>query len=298
MTAFNKPALTVQDQLALLQSRGLVVSDPAYALRRLRHIGFYRLSAYMLPFQNGGAGQARHQFVAGTTIEQVVDLYVFDRKLRLLFMDAIERVEVSVRAALSGAIAVANGPHWFADSTFFSGINHEKYLAEIGKQIDKSTDVFIDHYYTKYTGGPAWPPSWMMFECMSFGTVSLTVKGIAHPHANQLAQDYGLPQQVLASWLHAMSYVRNLCAHHSRLWNRNFIIRPMVANRFRAEMTPNDKLYAQALVVLVLARAVIPDFDWARRLATLFDEYSTVPTGRMGFPVDWRSRAPWKAALT
>lgn len=297
MTAFTKPALTVDAQLALLQSRGLVVGDADYALRRLRHIGFYRLSAYMLPFQNGGTGPQRHYFAPGTTFEQVASLYVFDRKLRLLFMDGIERIEVSVRASLSGSLAVANGPHWYANPALFNGINHAKYLEEIDKQLSKSTDVFIDHYYQKYTGGPHWPPSWMMFECMSFGTVSLTVKGIALPHAGQLTTDFGLPQQVLASWLHAMSHVRNLCAHHSRLWNRNFIIRPMAANKYHSEMTPNNKLYAQALVVLVLSRAVIPDFDWATRLAALFDAYPMVDTSRMGFPSDWKARTPWKSAL-
>lgn len=299
MRRFAKPALTAEAQLTKTKTRGLVVLDDEYALRRLRHIGYYRLSAYMLPFQNGGKGTERHVFISDTTIEQVVRLYVFDRSLRGLVLDALERIEISVRAGLSAEIAVINGSHWYEDARLFDRqFNHQRYLDEIDRHIENSTDVFIDHYYATYRGGPERPPCWMVFECMPFGTVSMTIKGLIPKHAGQLCRDLRLPHSVLTSWFHAVSYARNLCAHHSRLWNRTLTITPVQAHQYRTELTPNNKFYALAVVIQVLLSAIDPDNRWAKSLATLFDEYPDVRIASMGFPPEWRQRSFWKASLT
>ena len=298
MKRFNKPALSGADQLTKLKSRGLLVADDAFALRRLRHIGYYRLSGYMLPFQIGGSDKDRHTFRPDTTFEQIVRLYVFDRKLRLLVLDAVERIEISVRAGLSGQIAVANGPHWYENPRLFDRLfNHERHLEEIDRHLANSTDVFIDHYNNKYQGGPPRPPCWMVFECMPFGTVSKIVKWAIPKQMSELCADYGLPQNVLASWLHAVSYARNLCAHHSRLWNRTLTITPIQAHRYRTELTPNNKFYALAVVIQVILLAIAPDNTWAQRLAKLLDEHSDVPITSMGFPPEWRDRPFWSASL-
>ncbi len=179
MKTFNKPALSGVAQLERMKTRGVVVADEEYALRRLRHIGYYRLSGYMLTLQKGGNGPDRHIFQKPTTFEEIVRLYVFDRKLRLLFLDGIERIEISARAALSGQIAVLHGPHWYEKATLFDArFDHDAYLTEIDRHLDKSTDIFINHYFEKYRGGPERPPCWMLFECMPFGTVSMTIKGL------------------------------------------------------------------------------------------------------------------------
>jgi len=297
LKAFKKPAISVADQLALLKKRGLVVADEEFATRRLRHIGYYRLSAYMLPFQNGGGGSDHHAFRSGTTFDDVVKLYVFDRKLRLLFWDGIERIEISVRAGLSGKIAVDHGSHWYENPRLFDArFNHTAYLAEIDRYLDKSKDVFIEHYRRKYTS-PTRPPCWMLFECMPFGVISMTVRGLIPRNAGELVGDYQVTHEVLVSWLHAISYTRNLCAHHARLWNRVFTIKPKQARLYRQEMTPNDRLYAQAIVVHLMQRAVAPDTHWAANLAKLLDEHPYVPLDRMGFPKEWAAWPVWKPPL-
>jgi len=90
---YTKPPLSIEQQIELLKSRGLEIPDHEQAAHYLYHLNYYRLSGYMLPFQEG----TEHHFQAGTTFEHVLNLYLFDRKLRLLLMDAIERIEVSVR---------------------------------------------------------------------------------------------------------------------------------------------------------------------------------------------------------
>jgi abortive infection bacteriophage resistance protein len=113
LVPFNKPPLNLPDQFGRLISRGLNVPDRATVAHYLSHIGYYRLSGYALSFQVGGTGPDRHDFKPGVTFDAILDRYVFDRKLRLLVMDAIERIEISVRAALSNVIAPRHGAHWY-----------------------------------------------------------------------------------------------------------------------------------------------------------------------------------------
>ena len=110
---FNKPPLSLPDQLTLLVARGLTVNDAADATHYLTHIGYYRFSGYALPFQVGGTGSDQHNFKPGVTFDNILDRYIFDRKLRLLVMDAVERIEISIRAALSNTIAARHGAHWY-----------------------------------------------------------------------------------------------------------------------------------------------------------------------------------------
>ena len=164
---FTKPPLTLPQQLAKWQTRGLVVSGEAKALHYLRFIGYYRFSAYTLPFQDP-AHPDKH-FRPGTTFELVLALYVFDRELRLLVLDAIERVEVAVRACLVNEMCIRHGAHWFMEPIHFRAapatpptrpcFNHTEFLDNIDEELGipkmahapsaPHNEVFINHYYAK-----------------------------------------------------------------------------------------------------------------------------------------------------
>ncbi len=235
LVPFNKLPLSLPDQLQLLLSRGLNVPDSAAATHYLAHIGYYRLSGYSLPFQIGGTGPDRHNFKPGITFDVIVDRYIFDRKLRLLVMDAIERIEISVRVALSNVISLRHGAHWYMSTVPFNrAFDHTRFIDEIKQQIGhspahhKRRDAYIQHYYQTY-GAPDMPPSWMVFESVSFGTISLAYANLAPPEFSAVCGGFGLPHPVLTSWLHSLNYIRNICAHHARLWNRQCRIKPMIA---------------------------------------------------------------------
>jgi len=110
----------VEDQLEKMIERGLIVEDKDEAKHYLRQIGYYRLCGYTLPFQRGGVGCDRHEFRKPIEFRKILESYVFDRKLRLLLLDAIERIEVSFRAALSNSIAQCHTPHWYQNSSLFN----------------------------------------------------------------------------------------------------------------------------------------------------------------------------------
>ncbi len=300
---FSKPALSLDEQVNLLISRGLSIPDAEHAKRYLRFIGYYRLSGYALPFQVGNNTDGQHKFKPGTTFDTILGLYIFDRKLRLLVMDALERIEVALRAAISNAMSEKHGPHWFMDGNHFQPrFNHKDFLDVVKRNIAHDSakahgrHTFIQHYYSKY-GDPELPPSWMIFEVLSFGTVSQIFKYLNLPDQKQVASMFGLHYDVMASWLHAISYLRNLCAHHARMWNRTFTIKPMQAKKYAEHLTLNHRFYAQAVVIQIFLKTIAGDSHWTGRLATLLAEHPNISPKTMGFPEQWHEQALWKAKV-
>lgn len=116
---YTKPPLTYEQQVTLLKERGLIIDDEIRAERLLSHISYYRLSAYMLPFRKLDGGNYLDQFKEGTSWDDVYNLYLFDRKLRLLVFDAIERIEVSIRTQITYQLSHKYGSHWQTDASIF-----------------------------------------------------------------------------------------------------------------------------------------------------------------------------------
>ena len=247
---FQKQALDLAAQRALLVQRGMTIADPARAEHYLRFIGYYRLSGYWFPFQHRNGGDDHDNFQPGTDFETVLDRYVFDRRLRVLIMDASERIEVAARTAISNTLSERAGPHWYLDPAQFDPVfNHGDFMRRVRQEtgIDPfnrhKQSEFIRHYLRKYDQPPE-PPSWMVFELLPFGTVSIVFKHLLDADKKLIAQDFGLPRDRLQSWLHASSHLRNLCAHHSRVWNREFGVVPSVARSERHHVTQFKRFYS------------------------------------------------------
>lgn len=292
---FDKPPLTIEQQIELLIDRGLNISDRQQAQNHLNFIGYYRLSAYALPFQNGGNDLDQHHFKLGTTFEQVLDLYIFDRKLRLLVMDAVERIEVAIRAAISNIASVKYSPQWFLNSELFER-NYESCLSQLKKDINydnpSKQERFIKHYYRNYNE-PALPPSWMIMEVLMLGTVSKLYSNLTIDLKKEIASLFGIDNTVLKSWLYSLSCLRNLCAHHSRIWNRTFTIKPKILNKLKIHVSSDDDFFAQTFVLVRMLRKISQDTHWEDRLEALFQEYPKVDLIAMGFPPNWRSLPIW-----
>jgi abortive infection bacteriophage resistance protein len=92
-----------------------------------------------------------------------------------------------------------------------------------------------------------------------------------------------------------MSYVRNLCAHHSRLWNHQMIIKPIVPADRRAQFngSQNERIYASLLTMQILLQKIWTNNNWAEQLRDLVDSSPQLPVSEMGFPDDWRARKEW-----
>jgi len=307
---FQKPALTIPALLEKWRVRGLEIPDLVEAEHYLRFIGYYRLSAYALPLQVKAAASGTpidKPFKAGTSFTDILNLYRFDRELRLLFMDAIERIEVAVRSCIVNEMSLCHGPHWFMDPAHFNPsaprFKHHHLLDRIDKELKIGNgaktpakphhEVFINHYYNTYTD-PYLPPAWMIAETLTLGTWSLIFENLrVTAERKAISSPLKTDEQVLRNWLHALAYLRNLCAHHSRLWNRQFVIKPVVATRHAKFLKSNDRCYAMAVVVEDLLRTIAPDTSWAIRLNGLLANHPFADPAAMGFPPGWMSEPFW-----
>lgn len=288
---YPKHALDFPAQLAQLQQRGLQVDDPGRALHWLQRVSYYRLSAYFLPFKDG------QNFRPGTEFNDIAGLYIFDRKLRLLVLDAIERVEVALRTSVTYEIGHAYGPFGHTDAGNLSpNFNHQKFMAELAIEESRAKETFVAHFRSKYAAEPHLPV-WMATELLSLGTVSLLYKALKPAIKSRIATEFGVPDRHLASWLHALSYIRNVCAHHKRLWNRELAIKPQLPTRSLAWphiVQSNERLYCILVVLQHMLNVVSPRCHWRNRLFQLFDEHPHVPLASMQVLPDWRTRAIWR----
>ena len=302
---FTKQALPLPAQVAKFKSRGLFVPDSAAAEHYLRHIGYYRLSAYALPLQQHG--MPGKPFKAGASFDDIVNLYRFDRELRLLATDAIERIEVAVRSVIVNEMSVRHGPHWFMDAVHFNGgvsrFKHPELLDKIDRELNipagktaptkQHHEVFINHYYAKYTT-PYLPPAWVIAETLTLGSWSMIFEHLRVTAERKIvAAHFGVDEQVLRSWLHALAHLRNLCAHHARVWNRQFVIKVIVAKKHAAFLKVNDRFYTFAVVMYDLMQRIAHGTGWHERLAVLLGQHPFVAPIAMGFPPGWKAEPFW-----
>ncbi len=269
---YAKPPLTIEQQVDLLASRGLIIADRNFAHHHLQFINYYRLSGYTISFEEAGDGSRSHQFKLGTTLENVLNLYHFDRQLRILVMSAIERIEVAMRTQICLHMAVAyQDSHWHLNAGLFKdGFDHVEFVRKCRIEQQSSKEHFVRHYQEKYKH-PTLTPSWMTVELLPMGTWSIVYKNLKNrSDKKKIALSFGLSPADFESWLHVLTYIRNLCAHHSRLWNRHFTLRPAQVERYRQYLTPNTTFASQAVMIHVLLSVIDPTEQWVRPLHELF----------------------------
>lgn len=205
----------------------MTVQDPAAAERYLAQIGYYRLSAYWFPFKD----RATKRYQPITNFDHIIWLYEWDRKLRLLAMDAIERIEIELRTLSTQKLADKYTPHGYYDPRSFmpdfGGHQHCKWLTKLVSEVERSSETFIVHHKKTYTNFP-FVPLWVARETMSFGCMSIMLNGMHRADLQDVANHYQIPADALGSWTHALNWLRNVCAHHSRLWNRDAPVSPLV----------------------------------------------------------------------
>ena len=292
---FTKPARTWDEQIELLRSRGLHIPDQVQASHYLAHINYYRLTGYWLPFE---ADHGTHQFQAQASFEDVLNLYIFDREFRLLLLDAIERIEVSLRAQWAYHMAHRHGPHSYLDAGHATDLTlHARHLAKLLDEISRADEIFIQHYHRTYRH-PASPPVWVVSEIMSLGMLSRWITHMVPSDRAALARVYGLDQGVLKGFVHHLTHVRNLCAHHGRVWNRRFTVTMPIPRRKPAGLVSSFNpqrhraVYNTVVMLAALMDIVSPGNLWKVRLHDLLSRHRINATA-MGFPEDWQQRPVW-----
>lgn len=309
---YDKAPLSFEEQLKLLESRGLAIEDEKKARSYLQEISYYRLSAYFLPYQ-----KTKDQFNPGVSFRQIIQTYAFDRELRLLIFDCIERIEIAIRTQFIYCMAYFyNDAHWQDNKSLFV----TPFYNRIGNLVDPYNDfqsiisraktarrpeVFIKHYMSKYDT-PSNPPSWMCMELLTMGELSHIYRGLRqNADKKRIASFFDVHHSVFVSWLHTLTYVRNLCAHHSRLWNRDLAIEPDKLKKPKGlwigdAFQNNKRVFYFICVLKYLLERANPENSLKVKLEALFSKYPSVPIQFLGIPSDekgqlrnWQEEPIW-----
>lgn len=234
-------------------------------------------------------------------MEDIMALYTFDRKLRLLIFDAVEKIEIALRTQIIYHWATAHGSHWHLNQSLYKdGGKFVRHLASLQKEIDRSNETFIDHYKNKYTQ-PEEPPCWMSLEVTSIGLLSLMFQNLkSSTEKKAVTHHFGLrANEILENWMHNFCHIRNICAHHGRLWNRRIPIPLTLPRKTAAEFIVNKgiypyKLFASLCAMVYVISIINPESTFKQQFLELI---STCPQGQlkeMGFPKDWQNENFWQ----
>ena len=314
---YTKPHLSFADQLALLMQRGLGVSDTAKATEHLQRIGYGRLTPYWQPFQqfvpdSGDATRTIRSdlFRPNAEFRHAVDLYLFDKRLRLLFLDAIERIEVALRVDLAHALGKRDP--WAhrssayldanrANAVFKGTTRHQNWLSKADEAVDRVKDDWVNAFRRTYSS-PV--PIWMAVEAWDFGTLSWLLE-MAHPNDRfAIAKRYGLLPDTLVSWIKTLAFVRNISAHHARLWNTGIVSQPRVPKSFEApqmvhigsEVVRRSRVYGAAAVASYLVKQIHMGTSWSDRMKAHWLTFPVMPfatSAQGGFLPGWDTEAIW-----
>ena len=295
---YSKTFVPCAAQVPLLKSRGMAFSDETKARHLLENISYYRLSGYWYPLL---ANKQNHVFKTDATFEAAFNLYKFDRELRKLILSELEKIEVAVRTKMAHVLSIANDAFWIEDASLFSNQSvYQSTIEKIQDELNRSDEEFILSFKSKYTN--PFPPSFILLEITSFGALSRLYGNLKSGKTKrEIARLFGLPDVVFASWLHSLVYIRNVCAHHSRIWNRPMSIQPLFPRNASGAWLQNRQVginrvfYALSMLIYLL-NTVNPKHTFKQKLENLFAKYPNVDRAAMGFPATWRNEPLWKTS--
>ncbi len=300
---YHKPTIPVKDQIQLLKSRGLLMGDESLAEHYLNNISYYRLAGYWWPMQ---ADKVNHLFKTNSRFEDVVALYSFDSELRLLLFNAIERIEIGLRTRMINHLAHEVDPWWFENPSIFKNkLAFAVNLKAIDRDLKNSKEVFIRQHYQKYHADSRRPPAWKTLEVVSFGLLSKLYGNLGSHFESKdtIAKEINTVNHTfLRTWLQSLSQIRNICAHHGRLWNKNLPGRPKLLPRPPAPwltlvppVSQHHALYVHVCCMKYLLDAISPGHRFTLKLKTLFCKYPSVDLDALGFSKIWDKEPLWKS---
>jgi abortive infection bacteriophage resistance protein len=306
----NKVSLSITEQISLLKQRGMLFKDETNAAKFLENISYYRLKGYWWDAQRDFEN---HIFNENTIFEDIINRYNFDRRLRLILFNAIEHIEIALRTKMIYYLSMSYGGLWYLDASLFENAQislpngsvktiHQNTIDELKKEFNRSQEIFIKDHRKRYPNNEA--DAWKIFEVASLGTLSKIYKSLKHqlPEKAVIANEMGLNlHSELSSWLEAITYVRNIIAHHSRLWSRNMVKKPIeklnnpVGYWFNASLLPvqTKKPFLIISSMVYLCNKVTPNHQIKAKILELFNTSPAIPVYKLGFLNNWNKEPLW-----
>lgn len=299
---YSKLPYTFEEQADKLIEKGLQ-ADRYELISRLQRVSYYRLNAYFYPFKDKNTRKFKYPI----TLDKVWMHYTFDRQLRLLVFDAIERVEIAVRTNLLHLFAHKYGTFGYLDKNNLPFINtkqqpdgFDRWIDSLKVETSRSKEDFIEHFKQKYGDCNDLPPVWALAEIMSFGDMLRFLNAVDSQIRTDIAVSFNIDERLLKSWMKALGAVRNICAHHGRLFNRRLGLQPSLPYKnthpdWHSPFSINkDKIVSVITLLKYMLHYAAPTSSWSKRFIKLMDDYPEIPHWWMGFPDNWREHELWK----
>lgn len=282
-----KLATSIEDQVSLLASRNLLIQDHIYAQSMLAKINYYRFTGYLLPFKT-----SQGTYTAGTTFEQIIELYEFDSKLRFHILSLCEQIEIQTRSHLSHFLAMKypSEPACYRTRGHFAfptEASFNQFIEKWDENLARSSEIFIKHHGTRYGGRF---PVWVAVEALTFANLSIFFSNFLPADKRSVARAYRLKTpHLLQNWLHVFSVLRNKCAHFSRLYYTLLDKDVALSDNAKSLNLNAKKLYA----LIFSAKYLVQDRTfwniWVDELESLLKEYQTVlDLNILGFVPNWK----------
>lgn len=296
---FHKQPLSIIEQIDLLESKGMIFFSRQFAFKVLSNIGYYRFSGYTYPFRNE---MDNSSFIDETSFEKIFSIYEFDRSLKSLLFSYLGRIEIAFRTQIIDKFSIGkDSPFWYTDSENFSDQNeHADFLSNLEDDIADSREEFIQHFRERYSDD--FPPAWIALQIISFGTLIKLFRNFKDKDLqSQIARYFGCDSvERFISWMNTLVYLRNICSHHARLWNRLIKKRPEAYNfGIKTKRWTQDdvsKLYYSVCIIGFILKSILPGNSFKQNLVELFttNSYVNLTKGRfLGFPKNWQTELSW-----
>lgn len=296
------------EQMTILKNKGMVFNDEQVATSFLARVSYFRLKYYWTDMIDITTGH----FVFDSNFDTIIERYEFDKRLRNILFGAIEVLEVGLRTKFITTLSLAtNTGLWYLDGSHFDNQQfHTNLVLDMKYEFDRNTDPFVRQYISNH---PNWdkstldgdnPDAWMIFETATFGTLSKMYKNLRNqsPLKSRIANEFGLySARDLSSWLEAISVMRNVIAHHSRMWYKIFSKKPTNIRNHRdawmqADMTEHQRKRAFGVIscLLYLCNAIKPNNTIKQEIKDLFAANPNIPVFMIGFTNGWDNTPLWR----
>ena len=320
---YNKPALSLRELAELIIRRGIQDVTVDKLEQQLRFVNYYRLRGYTYPYQDNVQEDA--PFKPGTKWQDIWDDYWLDQDLRMLMFDGISRYEIAFRSLVVLYLCESYGAQWYENEDLFESVafcktyltlsnpsekqkekynkhykdRYETHLKELDDLWERSQEEFKEHYLNHYDNNQR-PPAWMIFETATMGIVSKFFANVRSgiDAKKQVLSQFGFKRaqsDVFTSWNHHLNYVRNICAHHARLFSRKFTITPTFCKDspeiWVSEEPNKHRIYASICILVHLLSICSPEYPFKMKIRELLLRTSEKQREMMGVPEDWMEQA-------
>lgn len=281
-----KPASSYEQMIEILISRGLIISDVQAAIFSLQQIGYYRFTGYLLPFKLDN-----DNYTPGITFNNVQSIYQFDSRFRSQLLQLLERIEIQLKSTISYHLSLKYGVESYRDPKNFNFRNdkeYEDFINNIDKEISRSKELFVSHHMRKYNGRF---PIWVALEVVSFSSVSILYKNLKPEDKRAISKSLQLKKpELLDSWLHTYSVMRNKCAHFSRIYSTNLTVPVALTKDARLHNISSYTIFAMLFTFKYLIKDKTYLDSWITQLEALIDTFEeSVDISAMGFYRNWNN---------